>query len=116
MQDSVTAQCSGEMGHRIRAEHERNPVVSRRGDVNISLGPEVTESCIRQILTHREYTSLERCSRGLVSPPNAWVAVPFEQELGIRQTTLSDVAKGLSGSLRKSLKEPPGSLATEREN
>ena len=30
MQDSATAQCSGEMGHRIRAEHQRNPVVSRR--------------------------------------------------------------------------------------
>ena len=55
-----------------------------------------------------------RCSRGLVSPPNAWVAVPFERELGTRQTTLSDVAKGLSRSLRRSLKELPGSLATER--
>ena len=31
MQDSATAQCSGEMGHRSRAEHQRNPVVSRRG-------------------------------------------------------------------------------------
>ena len=30
MQDSATAQCSGEMGHRIRAEHQRNPVVFRR--------------------------------------------------------------------------------------
>ena len=29
MQDSATAQCSGEMGHRIRAEGER------AGDVNI---------------------------------------------------------------------------------
>ena len=36
-------------------------------------------------------------------------------ELGARQTTLSDVVKGLSSSLRKSLKELPGSLATERE-
>ena len=62
----------------------------------------------------RECASPERCSRGLVTPPNAWVAVPFEQELGTRQTTLSDVAKGLSRSLRKSLKELPGSLATER--
>ena len=44
----------------------------------------------------------------------AWVSVPFEQELGTRQTTLSDVAKGLSRSLRRSLKELPGSLATER--
>ena len=85
----------------------------------ISLRPEVTEVCIRQILTHQpspgECASLERCSRGLVSLPNARVAVPSEQELGTRQTTLSDVAKGLSRSLRRSLKEPPGSLATERE-
>ena len=44
------------------------------------------------------------------------VAVLFEQELGTRQTTLSDVAKGLSRSLRKSLKELPGSLATERDS
>ena len=36
-------------------------------------------------------------------------------ELGTRQTTLSDVAKGLSRSLRRSLKELPGSLATETE-
>ena len=28
MQDGATAQCSGEMGHRSRAEHQRNPVVS----------------------------------------------------------------------------------------
>ena len=34
--------------------------------------------------------------------------------LGTRQTTLSDVAKGLSTNSRRSLKEPPGSLATER--
>ena len=61
-----------------------------------------------------ECASPERCSRGLVSPPNAWVAVPV-QELGTRQTTLSDVAKGLSRSSRKSLKELPGSLATQRE-
>ena len=84
----------------------------------ISLRLEVTEVCIRQILTHQsspgECGSPERCSRGLVSPPNAWVAVPFEQELGTRQTTLSDVVEGLSRSLRKSLKELPGSLATER--
>ena len=31
---------------------------------------------------------------------NAWVAVPFEQDLGTLQTTLSAVAKGLSRSLR----------------
>ena len=62
-----------------------------------------------------ESASPGRCSRGLVSPPNAWVAVPFEQELSTRQTTLSDAAKGLSRSLRRSLKELPGSLATERE-
>ena len=38
MQDSATAQCSGEMGHRIRAEHQRNPWSpdgERAGDVNI---------------------------------------------------------------------------------
>ena len=35
--------------------------------------------------------------------------------IGTPQTTLSDVAKGLSRSLRKSLKELPRSLATERE-
>ena len=38
MQDSATAQCSGEMGHRIRAEHQGNHVVFRReayGDFNI---------------------------------------------------------------------------------
>ena len=35
--------------------------------------------------------------------------------MGTRQTTRSDVAKGLSRSLRRSLKELPGSLATERE-
>ena len=46
---------------------------------------------------------------------NVWVEVSFEQELGTGQTTLSAVAKGLSRSLRKSLKELPGSLATERE-
>ena len=31
MQDVATAQCSGEMGHRTRAEHQRNRVVSRQG-------------------------------------------------------------------------------------
>ena len=40
--------------------------------------------------------------------------MPFEQGLDTRQTTLSDVAKGLSRSSRRSLKELPGSLATER--
>ena len=65
------------------------------------------------IISRRMRLTRERCSRGLASPPNAWVAVPFEQELG--KTTLSDVAKGMSRSLRKSLKELPGSLATERE-
>ena len=72
------------------------------------------------IFTHQsspgESTSLGRCSRGLVSPPSVWVAVPFEQELGTVQTTLRDVAKGLSMSLSRSLKELPRSLATEREN
>ena len=59
----------------------------------------MTEVRVRQILTHKsspgECASSVRCSRGLVSPPNARVAVPFEQELG--------------------MKGPPGSLATERE-
>ena len=41
------------------------------------------------------------------------VAVPFEQKLGTLQTRLIDVAKRLSRSLRRSLKEFPGSLATE---
>ena len=36
----------------------------------------------------------------LVSPPNVLVVVPFERELGTQQTTLSDVAKGLSWSSR----------------
>ena len=80
----------------------------------ISLRQEVTEVCIRQILNHQsspgECASLGRCSRGLVSPSDAWVAVPFEQELGAGRTALSDVEKGL----RRSLKELPESLATER--
>ena len=111
MQDSATAQCSGEMGHRIRAEHQRNPWspdFERAGDVNIRvdlLRLEVTEVCIRQILTHQsspgECASLRRCSRRLVSQPNACVAVPFEQELGTRQTTLSDVAKGLNRTMMR---------------
>ena len=56
-----------------------------------------------------------RFSRGLVSPPNVWVAVPFEHEVGSQQTTLS-AAKGLSKSSRRSLKELPRSLVTERES
>ena len=52
-----------------------------------------------------ECGSLGRCSRGLVSPPNVWVAVPFEQELSTRQTTLSDAAKGLLATERE-LSEP----------
>ena len=41
MQDVATAQCSEEMGHRIRAEHQRNPWSpdgERAGDVNIRCG------------------------------------------------------------------------------
>ena len=38
MPDSATAQCSGEMGHRIRAEHQRNPVVSRREACRTGIG------------------------------------------------------------------------------
>ena len=60
-----------------------------------------------------------RGDRGVHPPDVEPPIIPFEQELGIWQTTLSDVAKGLSRSLsrslRKSLKELPGSLATERE-
>ena len=40
MQDAATAQCSEEMGHRIRAEHQRNPWSpdgERAGDANIRL-------------------------------------------------------------------------------
>ena len=52
----------------------------------ISLWLEVTEVRIRQILTHQsskgECASFGRCSRGLLSPPNVWVAVPFEREMG----------------------------------
>ena len=58
----------------------------------------------------------KRYPRGLVSPPNVWVAVPFERELGTQQTTLSDVAKGLSRSSRRSPKDLPKSLVTERES
>ena len=68
---------------------------------------------IGQILTHQsspgECASPGRCSRGSVSPPNVQDAVPFERELGTRQTTMSDVAKGLSRSSRRSLKELPKS-------
>ena len=44
-----------------------------------------------------------------------WVAVPFEQELGTLQTTLSAVANGSSKNSRRSLKELSRSLATGRE-
>ena len=99
VQDSATAQWSGEMGHRIRVEHQRNPVVSRRESVpemstSVWICPrlEVTGVHIRQTLTHQsppgECASLGRFERfGLTA--NAWVAVPFEREFGTRQTTLS---------------------------
>ena len=78
----------------------------------------MTEVCIRQTLTHQSFpgecASLGRCSRGSVSLPNVWVAVPFVQELGTGQTILSDVAKGLSKNSRRSLKELPG-LSRQRE-
>ena len=120
MQDVATAQCSGEMGHRIRAEHQtKEPgglqmrsVPEMSTSVWTSPRPEVTAVRIRQILTHQsspgECASLGRCSRGLVSFTNVWVAVPFERELGTRQTALSDVAKGLSTSLRRSLRNFQG--------
>ena len=81
----------------------------------ISLRLEVTEVRIRQKLTHQSSPGECASPGGLVSPPNVWVAVPFEQELGTLQTTLSAVAKGLSKNSRGSLKELPKSLATERE-
>ena len=108
MQDVATAQCSGVMGNRIRAEHQRNPRGACRRcqhPVWFSLRLEVTEVRIRQILTHQsspqECASLGRRSSGLVSLANVWIAVPFERELGTRQTTLSDVAKGLSREASK---------------
>ena len=52
---------------------------------------------------------------GLVSLPNVQDAVPFDHGLGTRQTTLSAAEKGLRKSSRRSLKELPRSLATERE-
>ena len=72
MQDAATAQCSEEMGHRIRAEHQRNrwsPDGERAGDAEhpfgISLKLEVTEVRIRQMLTHQaspgECASPRRC-------------------------------------------------------
>ena len=53
--------------------------------------------------------------RGLVSPPKASFAVPFEQELGIGQTTPSDVAKRIEQELET---EPQGAsrVARDREN
>ena len=54
MQDIATAQCSGDMGHRIRAEHRRNPrglLMVRAGDVNIRV--DLPEARGRQILTHQ---------------------------------------------------------------
>ena len=55
MQDVATAQCSGEMGHRIRAEHQRNPRGACRRcqhPVWFSLRLEVTEVRIRQPTNH----------------------------------------------------------------
>ena len=52
----------------------------------------------------------------MVSPPDVWIVVPFEQELGTLHTTLSAVAKGLSKNSRRNLQELPRSLATERES
>ena len=49
----------------------------------ISMRLEATGVRIRQMLTHQSSTgvcaSAGRCLRGLVSPPNVWIAVPFEQ-------------------------------------
>ena len=98
-----------------------SPDGGRVGDANIRvdfLRLEATGVRIPQILTHQSFSgecaSSGRCSRGLVSPPDVWVAVPSEQELGTLETTLSAVAKGLSMISRSSLRELSRSLATER--
>ena len=61
-----------------------SPDGERAGDVNIRV--DLPESGgdrvrIRRMLMHqssqRECTPIGRCARGLVSPPNVWVAVPF---------------------------------------
>ena len=94
-----------------------SPDGERARDVNIRVDLPVR---IRQILTHQsspaECASLGRRSRGLASPPNVWVAVPFEHELGTQQTTQSAVAKGQRKSSRRSLLELPRSLPTKRES
>ena len=114
MQDGATAQCSGEMGHRIRAEHQGNPVVPRRGACRRC--QLLCGSRIRQILTHQsspgECASPGTCSRGLVSPPNVWVAVPFEQELGTRQTNTERCRKRIEQELEK---EPEGASRVARD-
>ena len=59
MQDSTTAQCSGEMGQRVCAEHQGNPwspvesVLETSTSVWISLWLEATRVYIRQMLTHQ---------------------------------------------------------------
>ena len=65
-----------------------SPDGERDGDVNICVDlPEARGDRvhIRQVLTHQsspeECASPGRCLRGLVLPPNVWVAVPFGQEL-----------------------------------
>ena len=92
-----------------------SPDGERAGDVNICVDlPEARGDRGAHQSSPGECASPGRCSRGLVSPPNVWVAVPFDRELGTPQTTLSAVAKGSSKSSRRNLKELPKSLATER--
>ena len=97
-----------------------SPVGGRAGEVNIRVDLselEVTGVRIRQILAHQsssgEDPTREMFERFWFRDPFFWVAVPF-RELGTLQTTLSAVAKRLSKKSRKSLREPPRSLATER--
>ena len=86
----------------------------------ISLRLEATGERIRQILTHQfiprgmPFTSEMFERFGIIA--QCLGCVPFGQELGTLQTSLSAVVKGLSTNSRRSQKELTRSLATEREN
>ena len=91
-----------------------SPDGERAGDVSIRVDlPEARgdRGVHPRILTDQS-SPVERCSRGLVSPPDAWVAVPFEQELGTCQTTLSDVSERIEQELGK---EPEGASRVARD-
>ena len=79
-QVSAGERWDGEYVHNIKGT-VWSPYGERARDVNIRVDLPVR---IRQILTHQsspaECASLGRRSRGLASPPNAWVAVPSELE------------------------------------